>query len=519
MLLRLLVLALLVGCGKKDETDAKDGGQILPSTPVQVESPAPSVPNPIDSPAPAADVEKTAAPALPLDPGAPPAHLRDALAQRGVVALRDADFRRDPNDAKIWLGRLLFFDRILSGNKNVACSSCHAQRRATTDGVSQLADQGRRRIIGRFLFPQRAATLPRNTPSIFNRGHASVKDMFWDSRVRADGHHGSGFASPEELPAGLDSPLAAQAMLPVLAPDEMLGLPNENALARNPSARAVWSGLMNRLLSYGEYRDLFAASYPGVPFEAMGFQHAANAIAAFEETFWRADDSPFDRFLRGDDHALSQKEREGAALFYGKAGCGGCHSGAMQTDGGHHAIAVPQFGRGKGDGPSGLEDWGLGRVTNRVEDRYKFRTPSLRNVALTGPWGHSGAFGDLRTVVAHYANPAKSLSQWDPRQVEVLGTRYPRGFFDAHADRDHRAKLLAANELSNGLPLADAEIELLVCFLEALTDESFLDRTMTLPRQVPSGRIDFLGKLPDIEYSARRGLRFGILREVLFGGD
>ena len=86
-------------------------------------------------------------------------------------------------------------------------------------------------------------------------------------------------------------------------------------------------------------------------------------------------------------------------LFYGKADCASCHSGAFQTDHDFHAIAMPQLGPGKGDGFRGREDFGRERVTGDPTDRFRFRTPTLRNVALTGPWGHTGAYATLEAVV------------------------------------------------------------------------------------------------------------------------
>ncbi|MFN3145309.1 MAG: cytochrome-c peroxidase [Paracoccaceae bacterium] len=108
---------------------------------------------------------------------------------------------------------------------------------------------------------------------------------------------------------------------------------------------------------------------------------------AFE---FRSVDSPFDAFLRGDDSALSNDQRRGMSLFYGKAGCATCHSGLYQTDHGFHALGLPHLGPGKGHGPGGYADHGRAGVTGRQEDLYSFRTPSLRTVTITAP-GHNGA--------------------------------------------------------------------------------------------------------------------------------
>jgi cytochrome c peroxidase len=115
------------------------------------------------------------------------------------------------------------------------------------------------------------------------------------------------------------------------------------------------------------------------------YGHAANAISAFERVIWRADDSPFDRYLRGDKKAMSKSAIAGMKLFYkGRKGpaCADCHSGVLQTDHAFHAIAMPQIGAGKGDGSDGHEDFGRERVTGAYADRNTFRTPSARRYPL-----------------------------------------------------------------------------------------------------------------------------------------
>ena len=118
-------------------------------------------------------------------------------------------------------------------------------------------------------------------------------------------------------------------------------------------------------------------------------------MAAFEGTAWRADNSPFDRFLRGEQRAMSNSAKKGMRLFYGKAACSNCLTGKFQTDHEFHAIVMLQIGPGKGGGVDGHDDLGRERVTGDRVDRFRFRTLTLRNVALTEPWGHDGAFNTL----------------------------------------------------------------------------------------------------------------------------
>ena len=259
--------------------------------------------------------------------------------------------------------------------------------------------------------------------------------MFHDGRVEIDedGNYASGFISPAKwkLPSGLDNVVAAQAMFPVTSFGEMAGQKGENEVANAASLNnaagsgGVWELLAQRLQAIPEYRVRFKSAYPDrvQTLEDITYVLAANAIAAFEATVFQFTESPFDRYLETGEGLTRQQER-GMKLFYGKANCSTCHSGKFQTDHEFHAIAMPQIGPGKSDGNDASywqatgqrafpEDFGRGRVTFWSEDNYKFRTPSLRNVELTGPWGHAGAYDELIDVVRHHADPVGSVEAYE----------------------------------------------------------------------------------------------------------
>jgi len=347
--------------------------------------------------------------------------LRELLADHGVSPIDSP-----PQDApQALLGRALFFDRILSGNRDTACATCHHPLLATGDslalgvgtGTPTLGAVGPLREKG----PGREF-IPRNAPEIFNRGSAHWRSQFWDSRVEVVGGvlHTPAGAS---LPPGLSTVLEAQAMFPVTSRDEMRGAPadaaagNELAGIADNDLQAIWDALMVRLLSIPEYQDLFALAYPGVAEQNLGFQHAAKAIAAWEAGALAFDDSPFDEYLRGSNNALSAAAKRGALLFYGQAGCASCHSGSLLSDQRHYNLAVPQLGPGKAPG-AGLD---LGRfgVTGNGNDMFRFRTPPLRNVAATGPWMHNGAYSSLKDAVEHHLDAVKALRKYKPKsQIE-----------------------------------------------------------------------------------------------------
>ena len=442
-----------------------------------------------------------------------------------------------PPKARVELGRMLFFDKILSGNKNISCATCHHPSLASSDGVALPLGEGpnglgSERRPGTDKAQAVHERVPRNSPALFNLGAREFTRLFHDGRVERDsaGYYEGGFITPAKwkLPAGLDNVLAAQAMFPVTSPAEMAGQKGENSIADARSLNnaagpdGVWEQLAERLQGIPEYVDLFESAFPERVQTAddISMVLAANAIAAFEATAFRADQSPFDRFLRN-EATLDEPALRGMALFYGKAACNSCHAGPFQTDHDFHAIAMPQIGPGKADGrhpdywrETGLkafvEDFGRGRVTVRDEDAYKFRTPSLRNVELTGPWGHSGAYNSLEAVVRHHLNPIESLRAYrlqddllqplenvlettadGPRLEDqwITGERlsdYLKRDTWVQQNPELRRRIEAANELQP-IDLNDAEVDDLLAFLSSLTDSNSLDMSHLVPASVPSG--------------------------------
>ncbi len=423
-----------------------------------------------------------------------------AAYQWPFVRVSEADFAAvDP--AKAALGKLLFFDKVLSGNRNISCATCHHPLAFTGDGLSLPVGEGGRGLgVSRDTGEGAGAVherVPRNSPALFNLGATAFVTMFHDGRVMVDPAHPSGFSSPagDDLPPGLDSALAAQAMFPVTSATEMAGRAGTNPVgdAAPHSLPEVWRLLALRLGEIPEYVELFAAAYPGevVGPQDIAYVHVANAIAAYEASAFQCVDAPYDRYARGNFLAVSNEALIGSQLFYGKAGCASCHAGPFQTDHQFHAIGVPQIGPGKGHNlpgyTDGRDDLGREGVTGERWDRFKFRTPSLRQVAVTGPWGHDGAFNDLEAMVRHHLDAALSLERYDARQA-VLPYRADLDALDfaVHNDPARRRAIAAAIELAP-VRLSDAEVDQLMAFLYALTDFSCLDLRAAIPARVPSG--------------------------------
>ncbi len=421
-----------------------------------------------------------------------------AQAKNYALAVNDTDYPAR-NEPKEKLGKFLFYDKILSGNKNTSCATCHHPLAATGDGLSLSVGEGGRGLgIMRDTGTNSDAIherVPRNAPHLFNLGANEFTTMFHDGRVQknATSPTGTGFDTPagEAFLLGIDNALAAQAAFPPTSTTEMAGQAGENEVADAAVAgdfQLVWSLLTDRVKAIPEYQELLRQAYPdlNVPDEVK-FTHLANAIAAYEAVDYRMDNSAFDRYLRGDKKAMSASAKSGMLLFYGQAQCATCHTGKFQTDHKFHAIGIPQIGPGKGDGLNGHDDFGREQVTANSEDRYKFRTPSLRNVATTGPWGHDGAYNTLEAMLRHHLNPADSLHNYAVTQA-VLPSREDLNAldFEVHNDADSRSDLVAAIELEP-VKLHERKIKHLIDFLHALNDPNCLDLRSTAPVRVPSG--------------------------------
>ncbi|MCU0488674.1 MAG: FG-GAP-like repeat-containing protein [Anaerolineales bacterium] len=413
--------------------------------------------------------------------------LRQLMDQAGVRPLTRL---KTPSNELVKLGEALFWDPELSGNRDTSCATCHHSDLATGDNLSVSIGTGGRGLGTERVMGVGRELVPRNAPPIFNLGYEEWKVFFWDGRVFEAENGRFDTPASDRLPEGLDNLLAAQAMFPVTSRDEMRGLQgdqdifgikNELGVVLDFTSRPIWDGLMERLLAIPGYVELFQAAYPAIPLEELGFQHAANALAAYENVVFTFEDSPFDRYVNGDENALSGQAREGALLFYGKAGCSECHSTGLLTDQKFHNLAVPQIGPGKGrEQPY---DLGRARETGNDCDRYAFRTPPLRNVALTGPWMHNGAFTTLEAAVRHQLNPVADLQGYNPEQLSAL-------LKDTCQDAPEVIESVLSTYrpvASQGIQLSDSEVKALLAFLDALTAPSALDLSHTIPESVPSG--------------------------------
>ncbi len=423
---------------------------------------------------------------------------RASIQQRGITAIPDPPpVRKALRD----LGRALAHDKLLSGNHDTSCMTCHFATLGSDD--DRHLSMG---VTGTGLGVTRTGDFAkgeegRSAPPLWNL-HA-MTTLFWDGRVErlADGsirQMAGAQITPQMLAVAEFGPLSILPMFPVTARDEMRGFGTENELAAvtDGNFTEIWSRLMARIGTIPAYRAMFEAAYPGTRFENMTFAHAANAIAGFIVSDFKANDSPWDRFLRGNDAALSLDQLRGAEIFMRT--CVNCHGGSTGSDQQFHNTLLAQFGPGPrsgGNGPSGRDDFGRERVTGNTGDRYRFRTTPLRQVEFTGPYGHDGQIVSLRDFIAHYATfvdangvpigaipgPSQNLRDWD--RTQITPRLQPTVVSNVDAVIATRDPLFA-----NGSPIKPEFIDPLTAFMLANSDVAALNAAKAAKLTVvPSG--------------------------------
>lgn len=407
----------------------------------------------------------------------------------------DADYvETDP--IQVELGRLLFWDPILSGNRNISCGTCHHPAFGTSDGLALGLGEGGvgvgpDRVVDPDNLPEQR--IPRHSPALFNLGAREFTVLFHDGRIETDADRPSGLRTPleDDMVAGFSGVLSAQTMFPVLSQDEMAGHYSENEISQAVRRGLItgdggaWDLITQRVWAIDAYRDLLSRGFDDIAQGApAGFTNISDAVAAFIAFEWRSDSSPFDAYLRGET-ALSEDALAGMELFYGPAGCAACHSGVFQTDHDFHAMGAPQIGPGKAARfENHARDDGRFRVTGNAEDRFAFRTPSLRNVLHTAPYGHAGAHSDLADFLSDHVLGGSALETFDRRTVSLPILKGAQDWRILENPKEISAIVQSAEPQGS---LSDSDISALIAFLDTLSDASALKGRLGIPETVPSG--------------------------------
>lgn len=380
------------------------------------------------------------------------------------------------------LGRKLFFSKSLGGDFDTACVSCHHPALGGGDDLAQSIGVGAHEpdMLGPGRsHPDGDLTVPRNAPSTFNLGLWD-EGLFWDSRVQM--LEGGGIRTPDSA-AGTADPdaggniSAAQARFPVTSNEEMRGF----EFVLDGSNDEVRLALADRLADDGRWGPEFEAVF-GSP--DISYAKIAEAMGAYEDSQVFTD-TPWRAYVNGDLDAIGDSAKRGALLFFrtleeGGADCASCHSGDFFTDEDFHSICSPQIGRGKGDGFKGTNDFGRARENDDRNYRFSFRTPTLLNASVTGPYLHSGAYDELEDVVRHHLDPLSATEVFDPRTVpDAASEDFERNTQEMVDFLEVSGRGIATFEAPLGL--SDDDVGDLVAFLESLTDPCVLDRECLSP--------------------------------------
>jgi cytochrome c peroxidase len=394
----------------------------------------------------------------------------------------------DPKLANV--GRLLWFDTVTGLHGDNTCAGCHSPTNGFGDSQPIAIGIDNNGIVG----PDRGG--PRNmrrAPMVINT--AFFPSLMWNSRFASlsgdpfDNSLGFVFPEPEGTSLSYEPELlVAQAFIPPTERTEVAGF------AFQGDNDAIRAEVARRLNGVPAYQRLFAQIFPEVRRGApISFELFARAIAEFEFSLTFAH-APIDRFARGDADAMSPAEKRGGLLFFGRAGCVACHSVAggsneMFSDFRPHAIGVPQLvpraTNNQFDGAAANEDFGREDATGDPADRYTFRTPSLRNVAVEAAYMHDGAYTSLRAAIRHHLDAVASLASYDPAtqglQPDLAGPIGPTWPLVEALDP----------RLAHPIALSAGEFDDLVAFVSgALLDPRALPQRLRalVPEKLPSGR-------------------------------
>ena len=415
----------------------------------------------------------------------------------------------DISDPLPQLGLKLFFTKALSGDGDVACASCHHPMLGGGEALPLAIGVGADTpdLLGPGRIHPDGPAGPRNAPTTFNIGLWD-QVLFHDGRVESlgktpglNGADGVGIRTPDSGylvadPAAGDNLTMAQARFPVTSPDEMKGesfeLGHMNTTVRNRLAERIGdSDIRSGSLAQEGWLSEFRTAFDS-PAEAEALiteQNIFSAIAEYERSQLFVD-TPWRSYVLGDHAAITESAKRGALLFFrpdeeGGANCASCHRGDFFTDEKFHVLALPQIGPGPRDGPAG-DDLGRFRATGDPADLYAFRTPTLLNVEVTGPYGHDGVYPTLEGIVRHHLGPAQAVEVYDYSLLDPV--------METESSRAHTLKALAQLEHNRlrGWPaledisLTDEQVEDLISFLLSLTDPCVKDRACLAP-WLPSG--------------------------------
>lgn len=396
--------------------------------------------------------------------------IRKKFSKLGVKALE----KSTPVNQDIYnLGKAIFNDTLVSGNKNISCRTCHNPEFGTSDALPFSIGEGG---VGEGDQRQQGTgvAVGRSAPHLYNLGYPKdLRFMFWDGRVSfAPGTNI--YKTPEEsfngenpkashITVQFNGALSAQTIFPLTSHEEMRGQRGTNELADASSNLEVWQRIVTRLKNKESYRTLFKKAFQN---QEINIGHIGRAMGDFITREFNYNDTPFDRYVKGDLEALTERQKKGLHLFLVKGKCMSCHKGKHLGGRLFTSAGVPEIS---------LEnhpmDYGFGQTTGRKRDNFKFLSRPLRNIALSAPYMHNGALKDLRTVIEHYNKNSAMLKSYNvPSEYQTLYNG-PIIKDEDEGRNSLRTALIKEPRISFGLLFTEDEKEALLEFLTyGLTD-------------------------------------------------
>lgn len=381
------------------------------------------------------------------------------------------------DSAKAQLGMKLFYSKTLGGDNTTACATCHHPMLGGGDNLSLSVgtNSSNPNILGghRKIKMDGQPQVPRNAPTTFNVAFYK-KMMFYDGRIeRLDKYriHTPDVSYPQEDPLAGDNLVQAQARFPITSVDEMRS--TYMSASHNQTMRRA---LADRLKK--NWLDAFRTGFSEPNANAEDIiteQNFSEAIGEYERSQVFIN-NPWKKYIEGDLTALSDSAKKGALLFYkshqqGGADCARCHSGDFFTDEKAYNTGMPQIGTGKDSGATKSNDYGCNLVTGKPTDKFRFRTPSLLNTEVTGPWGHDGAFTSLEGITQHMLSPMESAKNYNHLQLKQDNISVKDLEINTQEALDVGLHLLPKPNLKQD------DVKHITNFLKALTDPCVKDRT------------------------------------------
>jgi cytochrome c peroxidase len=313
------------------------------------------------------------------------------------------------------IGKKLFSDKNLSLTNEISCQGCHQKGFGGSEPLPLSLGTGASGQ-GESRFEHNGEVLARNTPSLIGRGQFMSR-MFWDGRVTFHPRELHFITPIEELNGDYpeyfeivdalgESALAAQALFPIISPDEMAG--KENA---HLGHKEIWELIEKKIFDQDSYKTEFKKIIKN---EKLNIGHIAKALSDFITVEFQVNRTNFDRYIDGDSAALSMNEKKGFVVFNEQGFCFRCHNGPGMTNQTFHNILVAPIGPGK---KATKQDFGLEHFTGKESHRYRFLVPGLRGISQSAPYFHNGSAVDLEAVINHYNQPTNELNNYDGRVV------------------------------------------------------------------------------------------------------